>query len=72
MITYEQAKKLALNEDAKYNTAFDYGDAWAFCIKDNKSDDNNITVVTKKGKVMMFTEYILNRNTNASPVSIPF
>lgn len=72
MITYEQAKKLALKENPKYNQVFDYGDAWAFSIKNDQSDNNRLTVVTKKGEIMMFTEYILMRNTNASPKNIPF
>lgn len=73
MITYEAAKKNALKINDKFNTALDYGTAWVFSIKEDMSKTNpNIAVMKDSGKVLSFTQYLMTRNTNASPKSIPF
>lgn len=73
MITYEAAKKTALKINPKFNAALDYGTAWVFSIRDDMDKNNpNIAVMKKDGEPVPFTQYLLNRNTNASPTSIPF
>ena len=73
MITYEAAKKAALKINSKFNAALDYGTAWVFSIKGDMNKDNpNIAVMKNDGKPVPFTQYLMNRNTNASPISIPF
>lgn len=73
MIDYEAAKKTALKINNKFNAVFDYGTAWVFSIKGDTDKNNpNIAVMKKTGEPMPFTQYLLNRNTNASPTSIPF
>lgn len=73
MITYEAAKKTALKINNKFNAALDYGTAWVFSIKGDMNKDNpNIAVMKKDGKPVPFTQYLMTRNTNASPTSIPF
>jgi len=73
MVTYESAKKTALKINPHFNTALDYGTAWVFSIRGETSKDNpNIAVMKNDGKPVPFTQYLLNRNTNASPTSIPF
>lgn len=73
MITYELAKKTALKINKKFNVALDYGTAWVFSIKEDTDKNNpNIAVIKSSGEPMPFTQYLMNRNTNASPKSIPF
>lgn len=73
MITYEAAKKTALKINPKFNSVFDYGTAWVFSIRGDTNKDNpNIAVTKKDGKPLPFTQFLLTRNTNASPTSIPF
>ena len=73
MITYEVAKKTALKINNKFNTVLDYGTAWVFSIKNDMEKNNpNIAVMKDSGEPMPFTQYLLHRNTNASPTSIPF
>lgn len=73
MVTYENAKKTALKINPKFNAVFDYGTAWVFSIKNDQSKNNpNIAVMKKSGEPVPFNQYLLNRNTNASPTSIPF
>ena len=70
---YQYAKTRALKINKKFNAALDYGTAYVFYIKDDKADNNSPIAVDKKsGKVMLFSQYLLTRNTNASPTSIPF
>jgi hypothetical protein len=73
MVTYEQAKKTALQVDKKFNQAFDYGDAFLFNIKgDMSTGHSNVVVLKKSGKLVDFAEYLHLRTTNASPTNIPF
>ena len=72
-MNYQDAKAQALKVNKKFNAALDYGTAFVFYIKDDKTDNNSPIAVDKKsGKVMPFSQYLLTRNTNASPTSIPF
>ena len=73
MITYEAAKKVALKINKQFNVALDYGTAFVFSIKGSTDKSSpNIAVMKKSGEPVPFTQFLLNRNTNASPVSIPF
>ena len=64
--TYEMAKKFALKYDSRFNSAFDYGDAYAFFIKNDTSiTDSNLVIMKNGGYIMKFHEYLLNRNTNS-------
>lgn len=70
---YQNAKAKALKVNKKFNAALDYGTAFVFYIKDDAADNNSPVAVDKKsGEVMPFSQFILTRNTNASPTSIPF
>lgn len=72
-MSYEKAKSTALSINPKFNNVFDYGDAWVFGIKGSKEIDNSpVAVLKQSGKVLQFSQYLLTRNTNASPTSIPF
>jgi hypothetical protein len=73
MITYEAAKKAALKINSKFNAVLDYGTAWVFSIKNDSSKTNtNIAIMKKTGEPVSFTQFLMGRNTNASPTSIPF
>ena len=73
MITYEAAKKTALKINPKFNAALDYGTAWVFSIRGDTDKTNpNIAVLKNSGEPVPFTQYLMTRNTNASPTSIPF
>lgn len=72
-MSYGDAKAKALKIDADFNSVLDYGDAWVFFKKGDKSVSNSrIAIMKKSGQVLMFTEYLLERNTNASPKNINF
>ena len=73
MITYEVAKNTALKINNKFNMVFDYGTACVFSIKGDTNKDNpNIAILKNDGKPVPFTQYLMTRNTNASPTNIPF
>ena len=72
-MNYEKAKSNALKINPKFNSVFDYGDAWVFSIKGSMSIDNSpVAILKQSGKVLQFSQYLMTRNTNASPTSIPF
>ena len=72
-MNYQDAKARALKVNKNFNAALDYGTAFVFYIKGDKTDNNSPIAVNKKsGEVMLFSQFLLIRDTNASPTSIPF
>ncbi|MCF0232385.1 MAG: hypothetical protein HUJ63_09030 [Enterococcus sp.] len=73
MITYEQAKKLALRYEKDANTALDYGNAYFFYDKNRRTyDDPGIVVMKDNAEIMSFSEYVLTKDIHKKPVQIPF
>ena len=75
MITYEQAKKTAVNEKPEVNTVLEYKDAYMFYnskARGNNLEDNEVIVLKKNGKVINMTEYIMGTKDNTTPKRIKF
>ena len=73
MISYEAAKKKAIELQKTVNGVTEYSDAYFFYNKDYKGDGANGLVVMKKdGSTKSVPQYVLDRSTTDKGKSIKF
>ena len=59
-MTYEQARKLALEDDSSYTHVQDLGDYWKFYKKEKSPvQDAEITIRKSDGAVFSFSELVM-------------
>lgn len=74
MITYEQAKEIALSKNKRVNTCHEYKDGYLFFEKTDIEIDGDCGVVVLKetGRAIHFTSFILNYSPERNPKIIEF
>lgn len=75
MVTYEQAKKKAVEAYPSVNTVLEYKDAYVFYnskARGNDREDNEVIVLKDSGKVVSMTEYVIGTKDDAAPKRIKF
>lgn len=73
MITYKQAKKIALELNDEINTCNEYDIAYHFFNKDDNSvGDKSIVILKETGEAINFTSFIIDYLPNKETKEIEF
>jgi hypothetical protein len=75
MITYEQAKKIALQRNDKINACEEFLSAYRFYDEydtTERTPDTNVVVLKDSGKVMNLTTFLLTFHPSKKGKTIPF
>ena len=73
MITYEQAKEIALKANKRVDTCREFKDAYHFIEKESDSDgDNGVVVLKESGRAVTWISFILNYHPEKNPKEIVF
>lgn len=73
MITYKQAKKIALELNDEINTSHEYDIAYHFFNKDDNSvGDKSIVILKETGEAINFTSFIIDYLPNKETKEIEF
>lgn len=73
MITYKQAKKIALELNDEINTCYEYDIAYHFFNKDENSvGDKSIVILKETGEAINFTSFIIDYLPNKETKEIEF
>ncbi len=73
MITYQQAKEIALSKNKRVNTCREYKDGYDFFEKEYDGvGDSGVVVLKESGRAIHFTSFILNYNPEKNPKEIEF
>ena len=73
MVTYEQAKEIAVKANKKVNTCNEYKKAYHFFNKENDSvGDNGVVVLKENGRAINWITFILDYHPEKTPKEIKF
>ena len=70
-ITYEEAKKKALEGDPTYDVCYDYGDTWFFVPKEG-GDGNSVVIMKSTGEEIPMFLYAIGSTGTAKPKKLNF
>ncbi|MBQ9709211.1 MAG: hypothetical protein IJV67_01125 [Clostridia bacterium] len=76
MVTYEQAKEIAVKANKKVNTCNEYKKAYHFFKKLNEDEivegDNGVVVLKENGRAINWITFILDYHPEKNPKEIQF
>lgn len=73
MITYKEAKAIALKANKRVNACREFEKAYHFYEKDDDSDGGfGVVVLKDTGRTIGWTSFILNHNPEKNPKEIKF
>lgn len=73
MITYKEAKEIALNLNKKVNACFEYKAAYRFLDKDFDGEgDAGVIVLKDDGRAINWMAFIMNYHPEKDPKEIEF
>lgn len=73
MITYEEAKAIALKANRKVDSCIEYRAAYRFCIKDSDAvGDCGVVVMKEDGSTKGFVQFIYDDEPEYRGTEIPF
>ena len=74
MLTYEEAKKIALKLNDRFNACNEYEKAYLFYEKteDETDGDSGAVILKANGKAINFISFILNYHPEKNPKAIKF
>lgn len=73
MISYEDAKKKALELNSDVNACYDFNNAYSFLDKnDDSTGDKSVIILKEDGRALNYVDYILDYATSNKMKEIEF
>ena len=73
MVTYQEAKEIALNASRRVNACREYKAGYHFFQKGADDDgDNGVVVLKDTGRALSFVQFILAKHPEKNPAEVDF